>query len=207
MKNPQVDPYFIIGCGRCPLGGTPECKVNFWRDELLLLRTILLDCGLVEELKWSMPCYTYKGTNVLILAAFNDFCSINFFKGVLLQDEQNVLELAGENSQSAKLFKFTSVSQVREMEAVLKAYVFEAIEVEKAGLKVAFKKPSELELPAELEQYFAEFPAVKVAFEALTPGRQRGYAIHFSQPKQSKTRTSRIEKCVPKILEGKGMHD
>lgn len=204
--NPTVDHYLAEGCGRCALGGTPQCKVHRWPKELAELRRIVQDCGLTEEIKWSIPTYTFQNNNVLVVAAFNEYASLSFFKGVLLQDEQNLLDKPGENTQSARIIKFTDVRKIVELEPVLKAYIFEAIEVEKAGLKVAFKAQPE-PLPTELEQKFAENPELKTAFEALTPGRQRGYILHFSQPKNTQTRISRIEKCIPRILEGKGMMD
>ncbi|MEZ4722141.1 MAG: YdeI/OmpD-associated family protein [Flavobacteriales bacterium] len=206
VKNPQIDHYLAEGCGRCPLGGTPQCKVHLWPNELVALRSIALECGLTEELKWSVPCYTYMGNNVLIVSAFKEYCAMSFFKGSLLQDEAHLLHSPGENSQAARLFKFTSVDEINKLESTIKAYVFEAIELEKAGQKVEFKK--ELEpIPDELETRFKEFPDLKTAFEALTPGRQRGYILHFSQPKQSATRFSRIDKCIPKIISGKGFYD
>lgn len=204
--NPDVDLYLIDGCGRCPLGGTPECKVNNWQEELKQLRRIVLECGLTEELKWKVPCYTFQKKNVLIVAAFKEYCSLSFFKGVLLKDTHSILEKPGENSQSDRLIKFTNVQEIIKMEAILKAYIFEAIEVEKAGLKVNFKKNSE-PVPEELQKKLDEIPALKNAFEALTPGRQRAYILHFSQPKQARTRLSRIEKCIPQILDGIGLHD
>jgi uncharacterized protein YdeI (YjbR/CyaY-like superfamily) len=205
--NPKVDLYFIDGCGRCPLGATPECKVNNWQEEMKVLRTIIHDCGLTEELKWGVPCYTFRKSNVLILAAFKEYCAISFFKGALLQDSLNVLEKPGENTQAARSIKFTDVQTIVDMEPELKAYIFEAIEVEKAGLKVEMKKNTELVFPEELDDKLEEVPELKTAFEALTPGRQRAYVLHFSQPKQSKTRISRIEKCTAKILIGLGLND
>ncbi|MBP6431411.1 MAG: YdeI/OmpD-associated family protein [Ferruginibacter sp.] len=205
--NPKVDHYLIAGCGRCNLYNTPQCKVNNWQKELVALRMIMLECGLTEELKWSMPTYTADGKNVLIVAAFKDFCSINFFKGALLKDEQHILVQPGENSQSAKLLKFTDVKQITKQKVIIKSYVKEAIEIEKQGKKVSFKKITEQKIPEELQTKFDELPAFKAAFNALTPGKQRGYLIHFSQPKQSATRQSRIEKCIPKIFEGKGFND
>ena len=204
--NPGVDKYLIDGCMRCKLGGTPECKVNNWREELQQLRRVILDCGLTEELKWSAPCYTYKDKNVLMLSALKEFAAIGFFKGSLLKDTDGILSAPGENSQAARYLKITDARQVIEKEKVIKAYIFEAVEVEKAGLKVKFKKNPE-PVPDELEDKFAEDPVLKVAFKTLTPGRQRGYILYFSQPKQSKTRASRIEKCIPKIMNGEGLHD
>lgn len=205
--NPKVDDYFAVGCGRCPLGNTPECKVHNWQEEMKLLRQILLDCGLIEEVKWSVPCYTVGNGNVVILSAFKAYCSLSFFKGALLKDPEGVLVQPSKHSQAARLIKFTDVAQVVEMESILKDTIYEAIEVEKAGLKVDFSQKDELEYPEELQNKFDEDPALEAAFEALTLGRQRGYVLHFSGAKQSKTRVSRIEKCIPKIFEGKGFHD
>ncbi len=205
--NPKVDQYLIDGCGRCPLGGTPQCKVNDWREELELLREIVLDCGLTEELKWSVPCYTFQKKNILIVSALKDYASVSFFKGSLLQDTEGLLVAPGKNTQAARLIKFTSRQKITEWEQVLKRYIFEAIEVEKAGLQVDFKKKKELVYPAELQEKMSTDAAFAAAFDALTPGRQRGYVLYFSSAKQSKTRESRIDKYIPWILEGKGMHD
>lgn len=205
--NPAIDLYLADGCGRCSLYGTPECKVHSWTKELVALRQIILACGYTEELKWSMPCYTIDGKNVLILAAFKDFCSLNFFKGSLIKDHNNVLVRAGENTEAARLFKFTNIKEVIEQEDIIKAYLFEAIEIEKSGLKVPKKDATSLELPEELIDIFQHNPDVKAAFDALSPGRQRGYQIHFSGAKQSTTRLARIEKYIPHILAGKGFHD
>ncbi len=204
--NPKVDQYLIEGCGRCPLGGTPECKVNSWREELKQLRRIVLDCGLTEEVKWGVPCYTYKGSNVLMVSAFKGFSALSFFKGSLLQDDKGLLDKPGENSQAVRLFRFTDSRTIIENESIIKAYIYEAIEVEKAGLKVNFKKNPE-PIPEELQLKLDEDPALNAAFGALTPGRQRGYILYFSAPKQSKTRVSRIEKYIPRIFEGKGFRD
>jgi len=171
------------------------------------LRTILLDCTLVEESKWGVPCYTYQGNNVLMLAAFKDFCSVSFFKGALLQDEAGILVRAGENTQAARLIRFTSVQDVTARAEILRNYIFEAIEIEKAGLKVEFKPPEELGIPEEFLNRMNQIPALKNAFHALTPGRRRGYLIHFSGARQSKTREARIEKCIPAILSGKGLNE
>ncbi|SFT92036.1 Uncharacterized conserved protein YdeI, YjbR/CyaY-like superfamily, DUF1801 family [Algoriphagus locisalis] len=204
--NTSIEAYYTEGCGRCPLGGTAACKVHTWAKELTQLRKIILACGMTEESKWGVPTFTFQGNNVLILAAFKDYCSINFFKGSLLQDEQQILDKPGENSQASRLLKFTDVNQVVSLEPIIKAYIFEAIEVEKAGLKVEFKKNPE-PIPVELQNRLDRDPSFKTAFEALTPGRQRGYILFLSAPKQAKTRESRIEKCIPKIMEGKGMQD
>jgi len=203
----DIDTYLLEGCGRCPLGGTPQCKVNTWREELEFLRRIVLECGLIEEMKWGVPCYTHKNKNVLLVSAFKEFCSLSFFKGALLKDEHGILKKPGENSQAARIIKFTSPHQVAGLEAILKAYIYEAVEIEKAGLKVKMKKSSEFNIPQEFKDKLNQSPSLEAAFKALTPGRQRGYLLHFSQPKQSKTRVSRIEKCIPKIMEGKGFHD
>jgi uncharacterized protein YdeI (YjbR/CyaY-like superfamily) len=204
--NPKIDKYLSEGCGRCPLGGTSDCKVHNWTDELKKLRKLVLDCGLTEELKWGVPCYTYRNNNVLIVSAFKDFCAVSFFKGSLLKDPYGILAKPGKNSQATRYARFTNIQEIIEAEPVLKAYIFEAIEAEKAGWKVEFKKNPE-PIPEELQQKLDEDQFFKTAFEELTPGRQRGYIIYFSQPKQSKTRVTRIEKCVPKILNGEGLHD
>ena len=204
--NPEVDIYFEEGCGRCPLGGTDDCKVHSWTQELAYLRQIVLACGLQEERKWGAPCYTYQGKNVLMIAAFKESCSLSFFKGSLLSDEKQVLEKPGKNSQAARLFRFTETEQIAAIQDYIKACIFEAIEIEKAGVKVEFN-PNPGPLPEELIHAFAHDPVLKSAFENLTPGRQRGYILHFSQAKQSKTRLARIEKCSPMILNGIGLHD
>lgn len=204
--NPKVDTYLEDGCGRCSLYKTPQCKVNSWPEELKLLRRIVLDCGLTEEFKWKQPCYTWNGNNVLLVTAFKEYVAVAFFKGSLLKDTNNLLAKPGENSQAARQFRFTNVADIRKLEAEIKAYIYEAIEVEKAGLKVSFKKEAE-PLPEELLIKFSEMPELKAAFEALTPGRQRGYLLFFSAPKQSKTRETRIEKHIPDILNGKGIND
>ncbi|MFN2144359.1 MAG: YdeI/OmpD-associated family protein [Anaerolineales bacterium] len=204
--NPKVDTYLIEGCGRCPLVGTPQCKVHSWEEELVELRRIILESGLTEELKWGMPTYTWDGSNVLILAAFKEYSSVGFFKGVLLKDPAGILASPGANSQAVRQIRVTSLEQVEELEPVIRAYLQEAIEIEKAGLKVEFRKNPE-PVPDELQQKFDEDPAFEAAFLALTPGRQRGYILYFSSAKQSATRVSRIEKYLPQIFEGKGMQD
>lgn len=204
--NPKVDTYLSEGCGRCPMYRTPQCKVHTWGDELMRLRNIVLDCGLHEDFKWSQPCYTFQNSNILLVTALKEYVAIAFFKGALLKDTNDILVAPGENSQSARLIRFTDVKDIIEMEDILRTYIFEAIEVEKAGLKIKFKKNPE-PIPIELKQKLDENPALKTAFKALTPGRQRGYILHFSQPKQSKTRITRIEKCIPKIFNGEGLND
>ncbi|RPG38495.1 MAG: hypothetical protein CBB72_000985 [Muricauda sp. TMED12] len=203
----EIDHYLSEGCGRCSLGGTPECKVHSWQDELKYLRRLVLDCGLTEELKWSMPCYTHQSKNILMITAFKNNCTLSFFKGSLLKDEQGILEKPGENSQVARVLRFTQVDQISTLENVLKAYIYEAIEVEKAGLQVKLKKTAEFDMPEELQNKLDEDEAFKTAFEALTPGRQRGYMLHIAQAKQSKTRINRIEKCIPNIYKGKGYNE
>ncbi|MFC4220215.1 YdeI/OmpD-associated family protein [Flagellimonas marina] len=205
--NPEVDEYIAEGCGRCDLVGTPDCKVQSWQEEIKALRRLLLESGLTEERKWGSPCYTLNGKNVVMIAAFKDNCSLSFLKGVLLKDPQGILEKPGENSQSVRFARFTNAKQIMEQWDVLKHYVFEAIEVEKAGLEVKKKDISEHDMPEELQAKIDNDPDFKTAFEALTPGKQRSYMIHISQAKQSKTRLSRIEKCIPKIREGKGHNE
>ena len=190
--HPEVDQYLS--------------KVKKWQDELEKLRTILLDCQLNEELKWRVPCYTFQNGNIVLINSFKDFCALGFFKGALLNDSNNVLIKQGENTQSARIIRFTSVKEIIEMEAIIKAYIYEAIEVEKAGLKVE-PNNKELEFPEELLIKFNENPEFKTAFEALTPGRQRAYNLFFSDSKQSKTREARIEKYTQRILNGKGIND
>jgi len=205
--NPKIDNYLAVGCGRCPLGGTPQCKVHNWDEELAQLRTILLDSELTEELKWRVPCYTFEGKNVLILTALKDYCTLSFFKGVLLKDEAGILVAQTENMQAERIIKFTGVDEIVKMTDIIKAYINEAIEIEKAGLEVEYKQTSDFEVPEELRQKFEEDPYFKTAFKALTQGRQRGYLLHFSGAKQSKTRISRIEKHVQNIIDGRGLHD
>lgn len=204
--NPDADTYFSEGCGRCPLGGTPGCKVHKWTGELEQLRSIVLDCGLTEERKWGVPCYTYQNHNVVIIGAFKDYCALSFFKGALLNDASGILRKPGKNTQSGRIIPFTERKEIAAMETLLKTYIHEAIEVEKARLKMDFKKNPE-PVPEELQDKLEEIPALRTAFEALTPGRQRGYILHFSGARQSATRKSRIEKCIPKIFSGKGLHD
>lgn len=178
-----------------------------WKKEYGKLRSIVLDCGLTEELKWGVPCYTFQNSNIVLIHGFNDYCALLFHKGVLLKDTNNILIQQTKNVQSARQIRFTNLKEIMDKEAVLKAYIFEAIEVEKAGLKVKMKKPKDFKMPDELKKKLDDNPGLKTAFEALTPGRQRGYLLYFSQAKQSKTRESRIEKHIPKIFEGKGLND
>ena len=205
--NPQVDTYLIDGCGRCPLGGTPQCKVHNWQHVLEHLRMILLDTGLTEELKWKVPCYTYNTKNILLLAAFKKYCSVSFFKGTLLNDTNNILSAPGENSQSTRMFKFYNVEEVLDKEFYLRDFIKQAIVIEKSGKKIDLKAKNELVLIEELQEVFEKNPDLKAAFNMLTPGRKRAYNIYFSQPKQAKTRYARIERYTPRILDGKGPMD
>jgi uncharacterized protein YdeI (YjbR/CyaY-like superfamily) len=191
--NPKVDFYFI--------------KEKKWQEELEKLRTIILDCQLTEELKWGVPCYTFQKSNVVLIHVFKEYCAILFVKGALLNDAKGILITQTENVQAARQIRFTNVREIVEMEPILKAYIYEAIEVEKAGLKVNYKKATEFSIPDEFQNKLDENPALETAFYALTPGRQRAYLLYFSAPKQSKTRESRVEKCVQQILIGKGLND
>jgi uncharacterized protein YdeI (YjbR/CyaY-like superfamily) len=191
--NPKVDWFFE--------------KADNWQAEFAQLRRIVLDCGLTEELKWGCPCYTYQKSNILLIHGFKEYCAILFMKGALLNNDHGLLIQQTENVQAARQIRFTNLQEIIALEPVLKTTIFEAIEVEKAGLKVELKKTTEFNLPEELQLKFNENDAFKTAFEALSAGRQRGYLLHFSQPKQSQTRVSRIEKCMPKIFDGKGLND
>ncbi|MDC6363318.1 MULTISPECIES: YdeI/OmpD-associated family protein [Flavobacteriaceae] len=191
--NPKVDFFFE--------------KDTPWQSAYKQLRKIILDCGLIEELKWGVPCYTHNGKNVVLIHGFKDYCALLFHKGVLLKDTEGILVQQTENVQSARQIRFTGEAQIQEMESTLKTYLYEAVEVEKAGLQVNLKKTSEFDMPEELQTKLDTDTEFRTAFEALTPGRQRGYMLYFSQPKQSKTRISRIEKSFPKILNGKGYNE
>ncbi len=192
-QNPSVDFYYD--------------KEQKWQEEIKELRSIVLDCPLTEELKWGVPCYTYNKSNVVIIHFFKEYCALLFIKGALLHDPHNLLIQQTENVQAGRQIRFTDVQKIVELENILKEYVNEAIEIEKSGIKVPVKKDTEFAIPEELENKFAEMPALKKAFEALTPGRQRAYLLFFSASKQSQTRVSRIEKSVPQILDGKGLND
>lgn len=205
MMNPQVAKYLIDGCMRCKYGGTPQCKVHNWREELEMLRQIVLETGLTEEIKWGAPVYTHKGKNIVSVGALKESANIGFFKGVLLTDKHKILQQQG-NLQSDRIIKFTNVKDIEKVKDVLKEYVLEAIEIEESGKKVEFKKNPE-PIPNELLEAFEQDPAFKKAFYALTAGRQRGYIIHFSQPKQSQTRIGRIEKYKEQIFNGIGLND
>lgn len=196
--NPKADFYFD--------------KEKKWQKEIEQLRVIALDCGLTEELKWGCPCYVFpaageKKSNIVLIHTFNDYCAFLFFKGALLNDANGILIRQTENVQSARQARFTHLKEIVKQERILKSYIYEAIEVERAGLKVTLKKTTEYSIPEEFKLALKKNAALKKAFEALTPGRQRGYILHFSSPKQSKTRESRIEKCTKQILAGKGLND
>lgn len=182
-------------------------KAEKWHDEFEKLRAIVLDCGLTEEVKWGVPCYTYQNNNIVLIHGFKEYCALLFFKGSLLHDAHGILIQQTENVQAGRQIRFTNLRQIEEQAPILKAYIYEAIEVEKAGLKVNFKKTTEYTIPEEFQNKLNEMPALKTAFEALTPGRQTAYIFYFSQAKQSKTRESRIEKYIEKILKGKGLND
>lgn len=178
-----------------------------WQAEFRELRMLVLDCLLTEEMKWGAPCYTFQNKNIVLIQGFKEYCALLFFKGALLKDPYGILIKTGENTQAGRQIRFTNVQEIIEKRSILKTYIFEAIEVEKSGVKVDFKKTAEFTIPEEFQNKLEEAPALKTAFEALTPGRQRAYLLYFSAPKQSQTRVSRIEKCVPQILNGKGLND
>jgi len=182
-------------------------KAKKWQNELEKLRILVLDCKLTEELKWGVPCYTHNKANIVLIHVFKEYCALLFFKGVLLKDSEGILVQQTKNVQSARQIRFTRIGEIIEMETTVKAYILEAIDIEKAGLKVELKKATEFKVPEEFKNKLDEIPALKTAFEALTPGRQRGYLLHFSSAKQSKTREARIEKCMERIMEGKGLED
>ena len=191
--NPKVDFYFN--------------NAKKWQEELENLRMVALDCPLTEELKWGCPCYTFQKSNIVLIHAFKEYCAFLFFKGALLNDSHGILIQQTKNVQAARQIRFTNVREIVKLKTILKAYIYGAIEVEKAGLKVSLKKTSEYLIPEEFQNKLDEFPALNSAFAALTPGRQRAYIYYFSQPKQSKTRESRVEKCTQQILNGKGLND
>jgi len=182
-------------------------KAKTWKEELQKLRTIILECGLSEEVKWRVPCYTFEKRNVVVIHGFKEYCALLFFKGALLKDPKGILIRQTENVQAARQIRFTNVREIIDMEPILKAYIREAIEVEKAGLKVEKKKTEDFKVPEEFKNKLDQIPALKTAFHALTPGRQRAYLLYFSAPKQPKTRTSRVEKYLQQILNGKGLDD
>jgi uncharacterized protein YdeI (YjbR/CyaY-like superfamily) len=191
--NPKVDFYFD--------------KEQKWRSAFQQLRKIISECGLTEELKWGNPCYSYEDANIVLMHGFKDYCALLFFKGALLNDANNILVQQTKNVQAARQIRFTDVKEIAKMKAIIKAYIYEAIEVEKAGLKVKLKKTAAFEMPGEFKKKLNDIPALKTAFDALTPGRQRGYLLYFAAPKQAKTREARIEKYTKQILKGKGLND
>ena len=182
-------------------------KPGHWQKEIETMRTLALNCGLTEELKWGCPCYTYEGNNIVLIHVFKEYCAYLFFKGALLQDADNMLVQQTKNVQAARQIRFTNITDITDKEPLLKAYIYEAIEVEKAGLKIEMKTTSEFAMPDEFQKKLDENGKLKTAFECLTPGRQRAYLLYFSQPKQSKTRETRIEKYIQLILDGKGLND
>jgi uncharacterized protein YdeI (YjbR/CyaY-like superfamily) len=182
-------------------------RATKWREEFETLRTIVLDCQLTEELKWHQPCYTFEGKNIVLIHGFKGYCALLFFQGALLRDPKGILIQQTENVQAARQIRFTNVREIVKMKPVLKAYIREAIEAEKAGLRVKLKKTADFTIPDEFQKKLDDIPALKTTFAALTPGRQRGYIFYFSQPKQPKTRAARVEKCVQQILNGKGLND
>jgi uncharacterized protein YdeI (YjbR/CyaY-like superfamily) len=191
--NPKVDGYLR--------------RSKKWQEELEKLRMIILDCQLTEELKWGVPCYTFQKSNIVLIHVFKEYCALLFVKGALLKDADGILIQQTKNVQAARQIRFTNVREIVQMEPILKAYIHEAIVVEKAGLKVNLKKTSEFKIPEEFQKKLDGISALKTAFQALTPGRQRAYILYFSAPKQSKTRGSRVEKCMQQILNGKGLND
>jgi len=191
--NPKVDFFFS--------------KAQKWQEEFKKLRTIVLACGLTEELKWGKPCYTFEKSNVVLIHGFKEYCALLFIKGALLKDAKDILIQQTRNVQAARQIRFTNIREIAKLEPVLKAYIKEAIEIEKAGLEVKLKKTSEFKVPDELQIKLDAMPVLRTAFDALTPGRQRGYVLYFSGAKQSKTRESRVEKWIPQILKGKGLND
>ncbi|MCE0523182.1 MAG: YdeI family protein [Methylacidiphilales bacterium] len=191
--NPKADSFFR--------------ETKQWREEFVALRAIVLDCGLTEEFKWMHPCYTLDYSNVVLIHGFKEYCALLFIKGALLKDAKGILIQQTKNVQAARQIRFTNVREIVKLKPTLKAYIKEAIEVEKTGLEVKYKKPSEFTIPEEFQKQLRENHALKTAFEALTPGRQRGYLLHFSAPKQSKTREARVEKCIPLIFDGMGLND
>ncbi len=191
--NPKVDWFFN--------------KETKWQEAYAELRTLALDCGLSEELKWGCPCYTFQNSNIVLIHGFKDYCALLFMKGSLLKDPEGILVQQTENVQASRQIRFTNAQDIVNNESILKEYINQAVDVEKAGLKVELKKTTEFKMPDEFKTVLEDMPELKTAFEALTPGRQRGYLLYFSSPKQSKTRESRIEKCIPQILIGKGLDD
>ncbi len=207
QTSPLVDLFFIDGCGRCKLYKTAACKVHTWKLELQALRQIAINSGLTEELKWKQPCYTFEGKNIIIVSAFKESCIINFMKGALLNDPSKILEMPGENSNSARFLRFTNLERIIELADIIQEYIKESIEIEKSGKKIISKKFEEYEIPEELTKEFEQDLIFKNAFKSLTPGRQKSYLIFYNSAKQSSTRTSRILKTKDAIFNGKGMNE
>jgi uncharacterized protein YdeI (YjbR/CyaY-like superfamily) len=208
QPNPEVSDYFFNGCGRCALGGTPECRVHLWPEALAKLRAIALESGLSEVRKWGVPCYVNeKGKNIALLGAFKGHCLIGFFKGALLSDPNGVLESPGSNSQSTRQMRFTDGASVEAAADQVRQFLKAAIEAEAAGKKVEFKKADEYDIPEEFQDVLANDPGFATAFESLTPGRRRAYLMHFGQPKKAETRRARIEKARNDIFNGIGLND
>lgn len=207
IKPDSVDQYLDIGCGRCKLGGTLQCKVNTWSEELGLLREIIQQSGLIEQIKWSAPCYTHEGKNILMLSAYKESVIVSYFQGVLLTDPEQILELPGENSRHARYLRFSDLPTINARKPYILNYIKEAIKIAESGQRVNTSSADAMEYPEELIQIFEQNPEFEQAFTALTPGRQRGYVLHFSSAKQSQTRVNRIHKYMPKIFEGKGWNE
>ena len=205
--NPAVDQFLIDGCGRCKLAATPACKVHKWPMELDLLRALLLESGLTEEIKWGFPTYTLNNKNLIMLSVFKEFCSLQFFNGHLMKDEKSILKKPGENSQTGRRLEYRSPDEVKKQLKTIKAYIKECIDIEKSGIKPAVKVKASFELPEELVAKFKSDQVLEKSFYALTPGRQRAYCLFFSGAKQSQTRISRIEKYERQIKLGKGIND
>jgi uncharacterized protein YdeI (YjbR/CyaY-like superfamily) len=206
MKATTVEQYLLDGCGRCSKGGTPNCTVHKWQPILVAMRELATECMLTEEVKWSVPCYTLKGKNVLMIHAFKEYCSIMFMKGSLLTDPKNILHRQTEHVTAGRQLRYTRMEDFLAQRERAKAFILEAIQLEEAGKKVE-KRTQEEPLVEELNEAFAQDSTLKTAFYQLTPGRQRAYLLHFAQPKQAATRASRIEKCMPLIMRGEGLHD
>jgi uncharacterized protein YdeI (YjbR/CyaY-like superfamily) len=204
--NQKVDLFLLDGCGRCKYYQTPQCKVHKWPEELITLRGLILEYGLEEEIKWGFPCYTLNGKNILMLAPFKDNCALSFFKGALLK-ENPILEKSGENSNTFRLIRFQGMDKINKEIDTIRLIIQEAIDIEKSGKKLPKTDYSSIEIPEELETAFEDDHLFKAAFKNLTPGRQRGYILHFSQPKQTQTRTNRIEKSKTAIMNGKGLNE
>ena len=207
MMTRDVETYFSDGCGRCKLGGTPACKVHTWGEPLKIFREIVPNCGLTEECKWGMPCYSVNGKNVLIISAFKEYCSLNFFKGSLISDELGLLSKAGENSEASRMLKTTTAKHLLDHVDAIKSIIFQAVEIEKAGLKTTPKPIDSYPVPTEFTEFLKQDNQLKMAYDTLTPGRQKSYLMHFNSAKQTQTRINRIEKCVPGILAGKGFNE